>query len=511
MRKGIKNLLICLVVLMILTSINFVIIAKEKGGTLVIGVSQGPEFLDPALTRAHAGMVIQYNIGGYLVRTDENLGLYPAIAKEWESPDEGKTWLFYLREGVKFHNGRELVAEDVKYSFTRTMDPILESRYRGDLDIIQSMEVVDDYTIKIELTNNNADFPRIISDSNASAGVIVPKEEAEKSEFKTHPISAGPFMFESYTPDLEIVLVKNPDYFSNTNYLERIVLKIIPDSSVRLNALKAGDIDLTYGFAYERLDEVREHDDLNLFEVPSVWNELLWFNTKKPPFNDPHLRKAVVLNLKYDEIAQGAISGEAIVDNSLLSPIVREAWDIPNLINFTYQPEKAKEYKEFAGYTEDENIKAKLILMPGYSEFERVALIIKEQLKELNIEVDYTPLELGEYFDASSSGDYNILITGFSEGGSPEIELKRYLGPESQWNLWGPKNYALGELMDKGAATLNSEERSMLYATANTVAQEMTYWVTLYWRLQAVAASKDVKGFKSTPQNVLFFDGVWKE
>ncbi|MCK4791016.1 MAG: ABC transporter substrate-binding protein [Desulfobacteraceae bacterium] len=480
-------------------------------GTLVVGVTQGPEHLDPALALAHAAMVFQYNICGYLVRTDAGLNLYPAIAESWEVDEAATQWTFHIRPGVKFHNGRELVAQDVKYSFERTMSEELASRYRGDFANVDSIEVLDQYTVVVHLKKPDADFARLMSDSNASAGAIVPQEAAEKPEFDMHPISAGPFMFESYTPGLETVIVRNPYYYvPDRPLLDKIIWRIVPDPSVRVNALITGDIDLTYGFAYERVEEIRGNPDLQLFMAPSVWNEILWFNFREPPFDSPYIRRAVAVALNYEELAAGAVGGVAVLNQSLISPIVAETYGIYS-ISFEQDLDFARRLLERAGVGEGETISAEIIVMPGYPEFERLALMIKDQLQAIGFDITYTPLELGEYFDRTSALDFQFLITGYSEGGSPDIELGRYHHPGSEWNLSGSLSYVLGRLLDEGRATVDPELRAKAYTGANAVLQDLCAWVTLYWRYQVIAARNEVKGFVASPQNVLFFRDVWVE
>jgi len=480
----------------------------KYGGTLRVGLTRGPMHLDPARTVYYASTIIIYNVGEYLVRMSPQGNLYGTIATSWEASEDLLSWVFHLRQGVLFHNGRELTATDVQYTFDRIKDPELGSRYRSEYDFVESVDVIDDYTVRFNLSEPNVELPALISDSNAAGGVIVPREEAEKPEFDTHPILAGPFKLESQLEEVKVVLTKNEDYFlESLPRVDKIVFQVVPEPGVRMDALRTGDLDLIEDVPAEQYSIIESDPKLVLARTTSVWNDILWFNFDEYPGSNPYFRKAVACALDYKALLAGARFGQGEINTTLLSPLSRSAFNTYS-VSYEHDPDRARKYLGRAGIKEGETVNLEIITMPGEVR-EAEGQMIKEQLGKFGIEVKFSPLEKGEYIARATDRDFPALITGYSEGGTPDIDLYRYHFSKTPNNLSHSDSVILDKLLTAGRSTLDPQERGIIYSAANAVIEELCPWIVLHWVYRAWAHGSHVKGFVPAPNSVFLLRDVW--
>src|SRR5438128_743873 len=207
--------------------------------TLVMQVATEPPGLDLTATPASAtAAVIFYNVQEALVKVDRHAQLVPWLAERWHTSDN-RNYTFFLKRGVRFHNGREVRAADVKYVFDRAMNPETKHPYVKDYEAIGDIVVKDDYTVTFVLKNVNANFLHNLA---RQGSVIYPREAVET--MKSAPIGTGPFRFEDWVRGDRIVLRRNPEYHvKGLPHLDRVTFRFIADPNAVLAALKAGDID----------------------------------------------------------------------------------------------------------------------------------------------------------------------------------------------------------------------------------------------------------------------------
>jgi peptide/nickel transport system substrate-binding protein/oligopeptide transport system substrate-binding protein len=279
----------------------------SRGGTYRRPLEFMPRTLDPAMARdLYSVTVIQQLFDG-LVQFDQNLNVIPAIARSWKISHEGLTYTFFLREGVKFHNGREIVADDVVYSFTRVADPknkspgshLLEkvlgfNEFQdGKIDYVKGFKSIDKFTFEIRLSEPFYPFISVLGTFHFK---VVPKEEIEKpdSAFSRNPIGSGPYKFVSMKEKEEIILESNPDYFEGKPYLDRVVFKIFhgaPREKI-LKEFKEGGLEESFLPPEEIENVVRERRYLFL-QKPSLSLRFYGLNLLSKPLGDKKVRKAI--------------------------------------------------------------------------------------------------------------------------------------------------------------------------------------------------------------------------
>jgi peptide/nickel transport system substrate-binding protein/oligopeptide transport system substrate-binding protein len=279
----------------------------SEGGTYRRPLESMPRTLDPALARDLYSVTIIQQLFDGLVQFDQNLNIVPAIAKSWKISHDGLTYTFFLREGVKFHNGREIVADDVVYSFTRVADPknrspgshLLEkvlgfNEFQdGKIDHVKGFKSIDKLAFEIRLSEPFYPFLSVLGTFHFK---VVPKEEIEKpdSVFTKHPIGTGAFKFVSIKEKEEIILESNPDYFEGRPHLNKIVFKIFhgaPGERI-LKEFKEGGLEESFVPPEEIENVVREKRYLFL-QKPSLSLRFYGLNLLSKPLDNKKVRKAI--------------------------------------------------------------------------------------------------------------------------------------------------------------------------------------------------------------------------
>jgi peptide/nickel transport system substrate-binding protein len=322
-----------------------------RAGELVYGVhiSLAPTWFDPAETPS---LVTPYMI--YYALHDAMLKPMPgelmahSLAESWTATEDGMSYSFVLRDGVRFHNGDTLTADDVKFSF---------ERYRGAAkgplhDRVASVETQDDRHVTFKLRNPWPDFLTFYA-STTGAGWIVPRKYLEKvgdEGFKKAPVGAGPYKLVSFTPGVELVLEAHENYWRKKPSVKRLVLKGIPEEATRLAALKRGEVDIAYSIRGELAQEIQATPELSLKPVVIQSPFWLYFPEQwdpKSPWHDVRVRQAARLALDLKTINQALTLGFSHVHGSMIPDNFEFFWKPPEPV---YDPDKAKRLLADAGY-----------------------------------------------------------------------------------------------------------------------------------------------------------------
>jgi peptide/nickel transport system substrate-binding protein len=320
-------------------------------GQLVYGVhiSLAPTWLDPAETPSLVTpYMLYYALHDAMLKPMPGEPMAHSVAESWSATEDGMSYSFVLRDGVTFHNGEKVTAEDVKFSF---------ERYRGAAkatlhDRVASVDVTDDRHITFKLKNAWPDFLTFYA-ATTGAGWVVPKKYVEKvgdDGFKKAPIGAGPYKFVSFTPGVELVLEANENYWRKVPSIKRLVLKVIPDEATRLAALKHGEVDVAYSIRAELAQELQQTPGLTL--KPTVIQSPFWLYfpeqwDAKSPWHDIRVRQAARLALDLKTINQALTLGFSHVHGSMIPDNFEFFWKPPEPV---YDPARAKALLAEAGF-----------------------------------------------------------------------------------------------------------------------------------------------------------------
>jgi peptide/nickel transport system substrate-binding protein len=469
---------------------------KKVDQTLLIANDQEPAGLDPHKVPAHSSIRIYEKVYDSLLRLDENMDLQSELALEWDQPDD-VTYVFTLREGVQFHNGREMTAEDVKYSFERIMNPDTASIAKSYFSKVESIEVVNPYTVKFTLSEPFAPFLSYIASVNAA---IVPQEVVtENEDLMQVAVGTGPFKFVEWKPDNHVKLVKNENYFiEGQPKLDGVTYLTMKDESSRLAAIRTGEVHLTT-LSSQSIPLVEKNADLEISSYQSSEYSYLGFNMTKEPFNNQKVRQAFSLAVNRQEIADIVWKGDAVISGAVPPSLGKWAIDVKKEEMYQQNIEKAKQLLDEAGYPN--GFETVISTASTYPDMIETAQLLQEQLKAIGIDASIEQLEWGKYVDAWIHGDHQMLVGRNGAGTDPDRALGFFFATEGSANVWGFSNDQYDELIEQGRTTIDESERVAIYHNAQKQLIDLSPNLFFVSPEKFFVVRNTIEGFNPTPND----------
>jgi peptide/nickel transport system substrate-binding protein len=448
--------------------------AVRKGGTLVIAADVNPVGLDPHAVTAFSSVAIYEHLYSSLATLDyKTNAVKPDLAESWKNIDD-KTVEFKLRSGVKFHSGREITAEDVKYTVERLLDPKVAAPLISYLGPGIKAEVVDKYTVRLSNETPYAPLLSVFADRRPTA--IVDREIVEKNgDLKNSVGGSGPFKLVEYTPDVRVVLEKNGDYWEKDfPILDRIEFRFITDETARMAAIRTGEVDMTVLKDPKNARLLKDDRSINLNDVPSFWRSASPFNTERKPLDDVRVRQAISYAIDRQEIINTVLLGDGVPTGPL--PPGEAEWAIPvnaeNFPTYQYNPEKAQQLLKEAGA---EGLKISIQAAPAYAPDIPTAQVLQAQLRKVGIDLQIQQMEWAAVLQAQRDRNFDLNLTFNTNRPDPDT----YLGvAHSKFSQnWGRySNPKMDELLEKARSSFNVQERKTLYADIQRLfATELPY------------------------------------
>lgn len=450
---------------------NEIVIPSEpqNGGVLTIALTSSPKNLDPVkYTGTYESQIIQ-NVGDTLVAYKMDLSeIVSNLAESWTVSEDGMHYTFKLRDNVYFHpgkfqDGRQMTAEDIKYSLERSHELSAMNR----LDMIESVEVISDFELIVHLPKPNAAFLTALTNSG---NIIVPKEEVEGwgDDFGNHLIGTGPFMLKEFKYDNETILVKNEKYWAQTPHLDGVTFKVITDGNQNANALRTGEIDFSSGLSGEAVKIIREDKNINLMETPGLHVAYIYFNQANGPTADKKVREALIKAVDIEQLVQGVYQyGEAQPASLPLPP---GSWGYDESLESSvpkYDPEEAKKLLADAGYPD--GFKTTLYISNTPHRV-KMATILQQFLKmNLNVDLEIQTAEWGTFSEIASSGNADIFAMSWTWYPDPFFFLNKIFASSaigSLGNGQGFNNAEVDRLLDEALVVSEQSERAELYKKA---------------------------------------------
>jgi peptide/nickel transport system substrate-binding protein len=478
----------------------------KYGGTLVVAAVTDIVGIDPHKVSAEVSMIVLNHIYERLVDLDEKNMPMPGLASRWSVSSDGLVYTFHLRQGVKFHNGREMTADDVVYTYNRLMDPKTKYPFVTQVQNIKDIKATDKYTV--QFTVKAPTVTLLVYMSNPlGTHAIVPKEEVEKQGGTlTRPVGTGPYKFVEYVPDKHVIIERNKDYkgsnlpTSGTGgmkpaYADRIKFVPIKDAAVRSMALKSGDIDFTFRVAWEEIDDFKKDPNVVTYVSPGLAYVTLLFgvNTSTNKFiRTPDFRRAVGFCLDLQELVDGSVFGNSVINPSLVNVVLPFYSDIHKK-GYRKDLKMAKELLKKVGY---DGTPVKIGVTKVYLNTYKTAILAEQMLGEAGIKVALDVKEWPALLQDANSGKYDMLSYIFSGMTDPSLTMRHL---HSKRNFVGYKNENLDALVEKAEATSDFVTRKKLYEQIHEVMLEDVPLLKLYDHSVAPATRKYVKGFKPMP------------
>lgn len=451
----------------------------DESSKIVIGIPQDLEdSLDPHEAVAAGTKEILFNIYEGLLKPDETGNLVPAVAKEYSVSDDGLTYSFILRDGVKFHNGKEVTAEDVKYSIEKSAGMNVADSLIPAFSNISEVRIIDNGQVDIVLTEPDIDFPAYIANLNAS---IIPKSNSKPS---TDPIGTGPYMYVSRSPQENIILKKFDNYWGTPANIENVTLKVIPNADSIVMNLNGGSVDM---FARLTVTQTKQlSDDFNVLEGEMNLVQAVYLNHAVRPFDNVDVCRALSYAVDVENVLEMTSDGKGFPVGSSMFPAFKKYYvDLTG--KYPTDREKAKELLASAGYPD--GFKFSITVPSNYQPHIEAAQVIAQQLKQIGVTADIKLVEWNTWLsDVYSGRNYEATLIGVDASSLTATAMLDRFVSDAPNNFTNYSDSAYDELYKKVYTAKTDEERVEIYKSlqenladnaANIYIQDMAEFVAL--------------------------------
>jgi peptide/nickel transport system substrate-binding protein len=433
-------------------------LAIKRGGTITVAIDTGPVGWDPHIDSAQSSWNHYEQVYESLLRFNKNMEIEPSLATSWEQPDP-LTLIFHLRKGVKFHNGREMVADDVKYSFERMKNP-KTSRYPEYTRSIESIKVLDKYTIKFIMSVADSAFIPFIAWGRFSG--IVPREVIEKhGDLKTVTCGTGPFKVKEYVPGDYTVFERNPDYWDKgLPIVDKLIFKVIKEETSRLAALRKGAVDVGWVKEAQVADMARRNKSLKVVIPPPARQMRVFLSHTRFPFNNKKLRQAFSAAIDRNAMIKTVLMGFGEITSCIppaAAPYVLSQEEVANLPFYKQDLKLAKKLLKEAGYPD--GFEFTHISSDHSPDYMPGSQMMQSNLRDVGIKMKIKQVEWGIHLNLWHSGDFQCLQMGGEWFPTPDAYIRTYFHSKSKSNFGNYKNQEVDRLLDESLITVDQKKK----------------------------------------------------
>ncbi len=452
--------------------------SQESSG-IVVGIPQDLEdSLDPHEAAAAGTREILFNIYEGLLKPDENGDLIPALAKDYSVSVDGKTYSFNLRDGVKFHNGKDVTAADVKYSLEKSAGMNGGQSLIGAFSNIKEINIVDNDQVDVVLNEPDIDFPAYIANINAS---IIPKDNDNPA---TNPVGTGPYMYVSRSPQENMILKKFDGYWGTPANIENITLKIIPNADSIVMNLNGGAVDM---FARLTVTQTQQlNDNFNVLEGEMNLVQAVYLNHAVEPFDNVDVCRALSYAVDVDGILELTSDKKGFPVGSSMFPAFKKYYvDLSD--TYPTDIQKAKELLASAGYPD--GFSFSITVPSNYQPHIEAAQVVAEQLKQIGVTADIKLVEWNTWLsDVYSARNYEATLIGVDASSLTATAMLDRFVSDADNNFTNYSNKEYDSLYKKLFVTPSDEGRTQIYKelqknladnAANIYIQDMAEFVAL--------------------------------
>ncbi|WP_309570309.1 ABC transporter substrate-binding protein [Deinococcus sp.] len=470
----------------------------ERGGTLQLAVDQSPVGLDPHVATAFSTFVVTGQIYESLLEVDANLKIRPLLASKYTRSDDGLTYTFTLRPGVKFHNGDALSAGDVVYSMNRVKDPKTASPLASRLSSVTSVKASGPLQVTFTLSKPYAPFLSEV----ATIDIVDQKYVEGGGNLQRAAIGTGPFVFKQWIPDTALVLDKNPAYWAKGQpYLDGLKFNIVPDASTRQIGLQGGTYQFLPNIDASVAATLKTAPGVQLLRSQDLAYSLLGMNVSRKPFDDPRVREALNYAINRPEIVQGVYFGDAVPGGPIPPALKTYATPVSNFPCYTYSPAKAKDLLRQAGYPN--GVDFSILTFSTIKTVSDAAQVLQAELAPAGFRAKIDIQEFGNFVQNWRNSNFDAFVS--LNGGSvdPDGQLYRTVVSGGSTNVFKYKDPAVDALLEQGRSTTSNGSRVRTYAQLQkTLACRGPAAFLAYGALYSATRS-EVQGFTPNPTRSL--------
>ncbi len=465
-----------------------------------VGMVLEPPILDPTAGAAAAiDEVVYANVFEGLTRFASDGSIQPALAESWDISEDGLTFVFHLHDGVRFHDGTTMDAEDVKFSIERAQAEDSTNAQKPLFAGIVSVEAVDPLTVRFTLSEPNGNF--LFNMAWGDAVIVAPESAADNA---TDPIGTGPFKFVEWVQGDHVELARNPDYWGTPVRLEKATFKFIADPTAAFAAMMAGDLDAYPNFpSPETLPQLGADPRFEVIVGSTEGETVMAMNYNSPPLDDIRVREAIAHAINRQEIIDGAMFGYGTPIGTFFPPSNPDYVDLTSLSD--YDPEKSKALLADAGY--GGGLTLRFALPPVATYARRGGEIIASQLRAVGIETEISNLEWAQWLEQVFHGlDYDLTIVSHTE----PFDLEIFSRPDYYFQY---HNEAFNQIIADLAFETDPAKRSALIKAAETNLAENYAAVFLFQLAKTGVANAKLHGlWENSPTQANDLTAVyWEE
>ena len=460
----------------------------EEGSTVRIALGSEPDNLDPMLSAASDTSAVMMNVFEGLLGFDQKGTFVPAIAESYTASDDGLTYTFQIKKGIKFHDGKDCTAKDIKYTYEKLAGLSGGEALSSTINaVLQKVDTPDDYTVVLTLKQKDAGFL-------SKATVAICEEGYENNS--TMPIGTGPYKFVAYEPGQKVILEKNENYITRTDRMpsiDKAEFVIMTDENAKLMALKSGTLDIA---SISAINMSALGDDFITVEGPQNMVQVFALNNKIKPLNDLKVRQAICYAIDKEEIINTVVDGNGTRVDSFLSPSMAVYYNDAMTV-YNKDLDKAKELLAQAGY--GDGFTLSVTVPSNYQTHVDTAQVIKDQLSKVGITLDINLVEWADWLQTVYT-DFNYETTIIAHTGKldPQDFLNRFDTSYAK-NYFQFSNTDYDALIAKAAATTDNAERITTYKECQQMLIDEAASVFIQDPSAIYAVAKKVQGMQIYP------------
>jgi len=474
----------------------------QRGGLLRVGLDVDADTLDPRLTKNTSGFRMKELAFNGLVAINPDFTPVSDLAEKWDNPDE-RTWVFHLRNGVKFHDGSDLTASDVKFTYESILDQSFNSPFRAFYLSVDKVEATDKNTVTFTL---KAPFAPFLSYMDLA---IVPQAAVQKlgADFGTKPVGTGPFKVERWATGDTIELSANEAFYGGRPNLDRVRVKVVPDNSGRVVGLESGDLDFVQSpVSPQDVSRVQSGGKLKVDRTPAAGYTYINLNTADPILADKKVRQALSHLVNKQQIIDTIYKG---IGKPANGPIVPTMWAYPaDIPSYPYSPDRAKALLDEAGWKAGadgsrvkDGQKLSLTVRTHSEDPDRKQLIqvLQSEFQKVGIDATTNTVEFPAFFQDVQDGKYQVGVIGWLNLSDPDRATFRQFTIDGTANYGKYKNEQVDKLLKDARATLDQGKAKTMYADAvKQIVDDAPYIFVQYQEYIAMYSPK-VQGYVVNP------------
>jgi peptide/nickel transport system substrate-binding protein len=477
------------------------------GGTLTFGLFRDAVGLDPHIATGGESQIFYDQVYSTLIRYEEDLSVRPGLAEEWDVSSDGLSYTFYIREGVKFTNGRDLTADDVKYSIERIVE--LGGSWSSRFNSVTEINVLSPLVLEIKLSAPFAPFLTVLADGKAA---IVAREAVGQYgdlQSQSAMIGTGPFILAEYEPGNFARYTRNPDYWE-TGYplVDELVFKILPDEAARIAALQTGEVDIAYLFQSPSADIIESVPGLEVNRRTQLSRSVLLIQTATGgPLDDVRVRQALMLAMDRQEIIDLALDGSEVVSGPF--PLGLAGALLPEELPFYERDvEAAKQLLSDAGHPDGFDFTLYATAHAGIHHI--IAEVVQQQWEDIGVNATIEVLDWGVLLDHWRKGTFEMLSMGYGGRADPYYYTYERFHSEASGNASNYVDEKMDELTVAGAIETDQDARDAIYDELQVYIVEQAPMIyisstTLYFGMQ-----ENVNDYRSPPNwNQSYLHEAW--